>query len=61
MLIQYLKFITILLMGYFYINIGIKHFTEPEWFLQIMPPYLPYHIELVYISGFFEILLGVLL
>ena len=60
MLIQYLKFITILLMGYFYINIGIKHFTEPEWFLQIMPPYLPYHIELVYISGFFEILLGIL-
>ena len=26
-----------------------------------MPPYLPYHIELVYISGFFEILFGIMI
>lgn len=35
---------------------GIGHFISPEFFTHIMPPYLPYHLELVYISGIFEIL-----
>jgi len=43
------------------IYIGIVHFLDPDFFLKIMPPYLPWHLELVYISGFFEILLGILL
>ena len=43
------------------IYIGIKHFIDPDFFLKIMPPYLPWHLELVYISGFFEIFLGGLL
>ena len=55
------KLITIAIMAYFYINVGIKHFTEPEWFLQIYPPFLPFGLAAVYISGFFEVLLGVLL
>ena len=51
--------ISIYIMSFFYINIGIKHFTEPDWFLHIIPPYLMFAgLELVYISGFFEILLG---
>ena len=29
--------------------------------MQIMPPYLPFHKELVYISGGFEIILGFML
>ena len=29
--------------------------------MSIMPPYLPYHIELVYISGACEIIIGALL
>ena len=48
-------------MSFFYIYAGIKHFIEPEWFVQIMPPFLPYHFELVYLSGFFEILFGIML
>ena len=49
-------------MSIFYINIGIKHFIEPHWFLNIIPPYLAsMGIELVYISGFFEITFGLLL
>ena len=49
-------------MSLFYINIGIKHFTDPVWFLYIMPPYLKtIGLELIYISGFFEIVLGILL
>ena len=55
------KFITIVLMSLFYINVGIQHFVDPNWFVQIMPPYLPLHYEAVYLSGFFEILFGLML
>ena len=53
-----IKLISIYLMSFFYIYVGIKHFTSPQWFMKIMPPYLPYHLQLVYLSGFFEILFG---
>jgi Predicted membrane protein len=56
-----LKLISIVVMGLFYISVGVNHFIDPYWFLQIVPPYLPYKIELVYISGFLEIVLGVML
>ena len=52
------KKITISLMAFFYIYIGVNHFTDPNYFLSIMPPYLKWHLELVYISGFFEIIFG---
>ena len=55
------KLITIYLMSIFYVQIGIKHFTKVDWFMQIMPPYLPWHKELVYLSGVFEIILGIML
>ena len=55
------KLITIYLMGFFYIQIGVKHFTNVNWFMQIMPPYMPFHKEFVYLSGIFEILFGVML
>ena len=48
-------------MGLFYISVGVNHFTDPYWFLQIVPPYLPYKIELVYISGLLEVILGFML
>lgn len=61
-MIKVLKYISIYLMVYFYINVGIKHFTDPSWFLYIIPPYLEFiGIELVYLSGFFEVMLGTLL
>ena len=56
-----LKEISVFIMSFFYIYVGIRHFYVPDFFLQIMPPYLPYHLELVYISGAFEIILGFLL
>ena len=45
----------------FMIGAGVMHFVNPEFFLKIMPPYLPLHNELVLLSGVFELLLGVLL
>ena len=55
------KLITIYLMSLFYILGGIKHFTNVDWYMKIMPSYLPYHKELVYLSGVFEIILGIML
>ena len=53
------KLITIYIMALFYINVGIAHFINPDFFLVIVPDYLPYHMFLVYISGLFEIIFGV--
>ena len=40
----------------FFINAGITHFTNVNFYLSIMPPSFPLHEEAVYISGFFEII-----
>ena len=43
----------------FFAGTGVTHFTDPGPFLSIVPPYLPFPLALVYISGFFEIAGGV--
>jgi len=53
-----IKYLSLMVMGIFYILVGISHFTSPIWYVQIVPPSLPYKLELVYISGLFEILFG---
>ena len=55
------KKITIYFMGLAYVYVGIRHFIDPDFFLAIMPDYLPYHLEAVYISGICEIALGAML
>ena len=55
------KLITIYLMSLLYISSGVQHFANTGWFIKIMPPYMPFHKELVYLSGVFEILFGVML
>jgi uncharacterized membrane protein len=40
---------------------GIGHFVATDFYLRIMPPYLPWHRALVLLSGVIEIALGVLL
>ncbi|TWT84915.1 hypothetical protein CA13_63960 [Planctomycetes bacterium CA13] len=49
------------LLAIFMIVAGTMHFVNPEFFLKIVPPYLPFHGELVLVSGVCEILLGILL
>ncbi len=55
--------IALLVLAVAFVAVGIAHFTNAEFFVAIMPPYLPWHLELVYISGIAEIAggLGVLL
>ena len=48
-------------MSLLYIIIGIKHFVDIESFVSIVPNYISWKEEAVFISGFFEILLGILL
>jgi len=61
--LQYrIKKATIFIMSFFYVSVGINHFINPEWFTQIVPPFLNrFDLELVYISGLCEILFGVLI
>lgn len=61
MKVTIIKSFLIIISSIFYVIVGIKHFIEPKYFLSIVPPYLPYHLELVYISGLFEILFGLLI
>jgi uncharacterized membrane protein len=55
-----LKIVSRYLLGISFILAGLNHFLNPDLYLQIMPPYLPWHLFLVYISGVFEILFGIL-
>lgn len=49
------------LLGLFFIAAGINHFWHTSFYLAMMPPYLPSHLALVYLSGVAEIGLGALL
>lgn len=53
------KRVLLWIMGIFYAVGGINHFLQPGVYLPMMPPYLPWHLELVYLSGLAEILVGV--
>lgn len=49
------------LFGVLFVLAGANHFFNTEFYVSIMPPYLPWHTALVYISGAAEIILGVAL
>lgn len=53
------KLISRIVLAIFFISAGILHFIAAPMYVKIMPPYLPAHLELVYISGVFEILGGI--
>ena len=38
---------------------GISHFTNVGFFMAIMPPYVPFPLAAVYVSGMFEVLLAI--
>jgi uncharacterized membrane protein len=48
--------IPLLVVALFFISGAIGHFAFGSFFARIMPAYLPWHLELVYISGLFELL-----
>ena len=44
-----------------FIAAGANHFLNTPFYVSIMPPYLPWHLALVYLSGVAEMGLGALL
>ena len=53
------KKILLWLMAIFYVAGGVNHFANAPFYVNIMPPYLPWHLELVWLSGVAEIVLGI--
>jgi uncharacterized membrane protein len=51
--------IALFIVAGFFCFAGVGHFTNTEFFVAIVPPYLPAPHALVYASGVFEILGGV--
>ena len=49
------------LLGAIFVMAGVNHFAHTSDYVNIMPPYLPWHLELVYVSGVAEAALGFLL
>lgn len=45
-------------MGIIYVIAGVMHFVVPELYVQVVPPAFPLALELVYLSGIAEIVLG---
>jgi uncharacterized membrane protein len=48
-------------MSAMYITIGVKHFSDPIYFVNITPPFVPFKEGAVYITGIIEILAGVMI
>jgi uncharacterized membrane protein len=44
--------------GPFFVFAGLMHFLRTDWYVSIMPHYVPAHRELVYASGVAEMLGG---
>ncbi|MDX1384360.1 MAG: DoxX family membrane protein [Thermoanaerobaculia bacterium] len=57
---KWIKLILLLVMAAFYVFGGVNHFRNPDFYLAIMPPYVPAHEAMVALSGVAEIVLGVL-
>jgi uncharacterized membrane protein len=55
------KAVTRYIFGVLFVLAGVNHFVNPEVYMRIMPPYLPWHFALVLVSGVAEVVLGALL
>ena len=58
---KYFKLLTIYFMSISYTYVGVRHFIDPDFFLAIMPNYLTFHLEFVYLSGIAEVVMGLML
>ena len=56
-----MKRISLALMTILYLAGGVNHFLHTETYRKIMPPWLPWHNQLIFISGICQILFALLL
>lgn len=52
------KRILLWVMGAFYVWAGAMHFARPDFYRPMMPPYLPAHDLLIFLSGVAEVMCG---
>lgn len=55
------KILTKYLLAAFFIGGGINHFLNTDFYLTLMPDYIPAHAFMVYLSGVTEVIAGVML
>jgi uncharacterized membrane protein len=53
--------LSLYLLAALYLIAGVNHFIHPHGYIKIMPPWLPFHNELVFLSGAMEIACALLL
>ncbi len=56
---KFLKKIALYATGVFFILAGARHFSDPVYYMLMMPKYLPVPLSLIYIAGFFQIMGGI--
>ena len=49
------------MMSLLYVIVGVKHFTNTDFFVAIVPPIITWKEEAVLVSGLIEVILGILL
>ena len=54
-----IKTFFLILLSVFFTYAGIDHLVSPDFYVSIMPPWIPAHLELVYLSGVFQVMGGV--
>ena len=55
------KSITVLVMSFLYVFIGVKHFIDPQYFINITPPQIEYKSFAVYFTAVLEVAGGLLI
>lgn len=53
--------VALVALAVFFVVAGLNHVLNPAFYLRIMPPYLPWHRALVFVSGVLEVVGGVAL
>lgn len=56
-----LKTISLLLLCSLYVAAGINHFRDPQFYLDLIPPYFPNHNLLNFAIGILEVIAGLLM
>lgn len=60
-MINYLRYAGLAVVFIWFFVGGVSHFTNTEFFVAIVPPWVPYALAAVYVSGIIEIILALLI
>lgn len=52
------KSVLLWIMAALYVTAGGMHFYRPDFYMPMMPPYIPWHAAMVFLSGVAEVGLG---